>query len=261
MAWLERYVISQADSVLFTSDHTLEAYRQAYPEMKTKGVVLYNGVEESDFVAPSDTSVPFVFTYVGTLHGFQAAQIELFLRAFALAARSENELAESEIRICGYRPIMLDSHISNVAHELGIEHRVKRWGTVPHSMAVSLMKSRGLLLVFAGRSLFTRPSKISDYLAVQRPILGLAAEESETAHHVLRFGHWLYAGNSPEELAGVITRIWQTHRNDGPAPEEFPFPYPHPLNWRTIALTLAAVLDRICNVDASDAVGCTDAAR
>lgn len=253
IARLEAYAISQADSVLFTSDHTLEAYRQAYPEVKTRGVVLYNGVEESDFVAPPNTSVPFAFTYVGSLHGFQTAQVGLFLRAFALAARSEKEFAASEVRIYGHRSGTLDTYISSLAHELGIEERVRRCGTVPHSMAVSLMKSRGVLLAFAGSSRFTRLSKISDYLAVQRPILALAAEDSETAHHVGRFGHWLYPGNSPEELGEIITRIWQTHRNDGPAPTGFPFPYPHPLNWRTTAFGLAAILDRLCTARAGDA--------
>jgi hypothetical protein len=91
--------------------------------------------------------------------------------------------------------------------------------------------------------------------------LALAAEDSETASHVRRFGHWLYAGTSAEELARIITSMWKAHRNDGPASEEFPFPYPHPLNWRTMAFALGAILDRLSGTGASDAAACANAAR
>jgi hypothetical protein len=247
MAWLERYVVKRADVILFTSNLTHEAYRVAYPEVQKKGIVLYNGVEESDFESPSDTSVPFAFTYVGTLHAYQSQQIDLFLRAFALAVRKESGLAASRMRICGQRPTVLDGRIEQLARAAGIDRLVVRQDRVPHSLAVSLMKSRGVLLVFSGASRLVRPSKISDYLAARRPILALAADDSETASHVQGSGHSLYSGDSPEELADIITRLWQWHRNDDAAAGGFPFRHPHPLHWRTTALALAEILDRLTN--------------
>lgn len=245
LAQLERHVISRADAVLFTSDYTFERYRRIYPEVEVKGVVAYNGAEESDFLSPPDTSVPYAFTYVGTLHEYQREQLGLFLRAFALSVRREKGLAASQVRIYGHRPEGLDHYIESVTREAGIEDKVTRGGTIQHSLAVSLMKGRGVLLVFSGESRFTRPSKISDYLAVQRPILALGTEDSETARHVREFGHWLYSGSSAEELAGLIMYLWRLHQHDEPPPDTFPFPYPHPLNWRTAARTLAETLDRL----------------
>jgi glycosyltransferase involved in cell wall biosynthesis len=253
MARLERYAISRADAVLFTSEYTCEAYCRAYPEAQAKVAVLYNGVEESDFLSPSDWSVPFAFTYVGTLHEFQVQQVGLFLRAFAVAAKIEPDLAVSRVRICGHRPRAFRDHIEGLVRELQISELVTCQGPIPHTVGVSLMKSPGALLVFSGNSRFMRPSKISDYLVVQRPILALAPEDSETARQIRRFGHRLYSGSSPEELAKVIRGVWRAHRQDGAPPDSFPFPYPHPLHWRTTAFGVAAILDRFCRSDASGA--------
>jgi len=200
-------------------------------------------------VSPPDTSAGFAFTYIGTIHEFQTQSVDLFLRAFALVVRKETALAACRVRICGQRSLAMNRHIETIARELGIEQLVTWQGVIPHSLAVALMKSRGVLLVFSGSSRFMRPSKISDYLASQRPILALAAEDSETARHIRRFDHYLYSGSSPEELAEILTRMWRVHQNDDYPPESFPFPYPHPLHWRTMTMAVASILDRLCDRD------------
>jgi hypothetical protein len=149
--------------------------------------------------------------------------------------------------IWGQRSASIDAAIGEVARELGIEGRVRREGVVPHTRAVSILKGSGVLVLFAGTSLFIRPTKLSDYLAALRPILALAPQGSEAAQHIERNGQALYTGESAQELAAVIRRLWRAHSPERAPDQHFPFPHPHPLNWKTSSAQLAATLDKLCD--------------
>jgi hypothetical protein len=210
--------------------------------------VLYNGVEEADFVGPSEAVPGFVFTYVGTLHEYQREQVTLFLRAFGLARQREAELSPSLVRICGHRPASLDEAIGRAASESNVEAQLWREGGVPHRRAMALLKGADILLLFAGTSLFIRPSKLSEYLATRRPILALATAGSEAATQLERAGQTVYVGDSPAELAGAVVRLWRDHRADRAQVRPFPYPYPHPLNWKSSAAAVASTLNRLCGI-------------
>lgn len=245
LEFLERHCLARAASVLFTSDYTLSSYSNAYPEISARSTVLYNGVEEPDFGGSPEPAPSFAFTYVGTLHEYQREQFALFVRAFGLALRQEPGMSACQVRVCGHRPAYVDAEIERVAREVMIADNLVREAAVPHRRAMALLKGTSVLLLFAGTSLFVRPSKLSEYLATDRPILALAPAGSEAATHVERFGHALYAGNSPDELAALIVRLWTAHRAGRPIEGTFPFPYPHPLNWKSSSAALASTLDRL----------------
>ncbi len=189
LARLEAIALRNADEVLFTSDRTLQAYRSVYPELGSRGRVLYNGVDERDFDGPPDDHAGFALTYVGTLHHYQLSQAELVLRAFARLSH-ESPSDGLILRFFGHRAAPLDARLRSLAEELGVADRVVLEGPIPHARAISLMRARGVQLLFAGSSRFIRLTKISDCLATGRPLLALAASDSETAAHVRAGGSY-----------------------------------------------------------------------
>jgi hypothetical protein len=248
LALLERRSLAAAGAVLFTSDYTMRAYAQAYRDLEKRSVVLYNGAEESDFVSPAEASPGFVFTYVGTLHEYQREQVALFLRAFSLARQQEADLAPSLVRICGQRPAYLDAAIARVASETSVEAQLRCEPVVPHRRAMALLKGADILVLFAGTSLFIRPSKLSEYLTTGRPVLALATRGGEAATQVERAGQTVYDGDSPDELAAVVVRLWRDHRAERHQDRPFPYPYPHALNWKSAAAVVASTLNRLCGM-------------
>jgi glycosyltransferase involved in cell wall biosynthesis len=241
---LEAQVVNGSDHLLFTSETTRDAYERTYPGVGARSTLLYNGVEESDFLPAADRSCPFALTYVGTLHPFQSGQAAVLVKAYGIALSLEPGFAASQLRLFGHRPAMLDALVTETARAAGAAAHLRLGGVIPHREAVSLVKSRGLVLVLAGESAFTRPSKISEALAAGRPILALAADASETARSVRPFGHLVYSGADPDELARLILAVWARHRADPEGAPPFPFPVPHPLNWRTACRGLAQILSK-----------------
>jgi hypothetical protein len=204
--------------------------------------IVFNGVEEEDFsVAPRNFGSA-TLAYVGTLHLFQFDQLALLFRAFARAGERRPELRAARLFIAGHRPAQLDRQLAELAEALAIRDRVTLHDQVPHSDSVAITKGADLLLLFDGGTPFIRFSKISDYAAVERPILGLVVDGGETARHLRELGHSVYGGSSPDELAQLLADVWKALPRRETA-RTFPFPFPHPLNWKTAAQQLAELLD------------------
>lgn len=255
---MERTVLRCADRVLFTSDRTNQAYSQAFPGIEEKSRVLLNGADEEDFVSPQDETSELCFTHVGTLHEFQMWQAELLLRAFATARREKRSgIRNARVRFYGHMPEPLRRQLLAVAAAEGIAQQVEVGGAIHHDRAVALMRGEGVVLMFAGRSLLTRLSKITDALVVGRPMLAFALAESETARHVRDGGGAVYSGDAPHSLADVLDEMARHPLARARLATSFPFPYPHPLHWRSMARAVAADLDNLtgCHQDAKGARG------
>ena len=240
---MESWVLRTSAHVLFTSDTTRAEYCRVFPFLAEKSSVLYNGAEREDFRAVADQSLPFAFNYVGTLHPFQCEQVVLFLRGYREALARQPGISVSRIRFFGHRAPAVEAILGSLVLELGLSDQVILGGIIGHDLAVAIMKSRGVNLLFAGQSLLTRLSKISDALAVCRPMLAFALSESETAHHVRRAGQTSYGGAESAEVADLLIRLWSRHRCDPPdAPDAFPFDENDALHWKASAMALDRIL-------------------
>jgi hypothetical protein len=205
-------------------------------------VLVFNGVEEADFTISERRFSSFTFVHVGTLHPFQFDQLALFLRALAAGSGRDQALKLARVVIAGHRPPAFDSDLMDLAGSLGIRDRIDLHTSIAHSEAVALMKGANVLLLFDGGTPFTRLSKVSEYAAAQRPVLGLTVEGGENARNLRELGQVAYCGTSHEDLAQILIARseWRTAPSEHRA---FPFPFPHPLNWKTAAKQLAEHLD------------------
>jgi hypothetical protein len=239
---MERWSLGRADRVAFTSDYTCAAYLREYPKLIDRASVLYNGVEEVDFDLPPDESVSGDFVYLGTLHEYQLPQALLTIEAFAAALRSEPQLQGACLRFMGHRSSRVDAALAARAAAHGAADRVRLEGAKPHRRAMAILRGARVLPLFAGQSRFTRLSKVSECLAAGRPVLALAAADSETAAHVGAAGQSFYAGSSGSELAEVLRHLWCERR---PLGAPFPFPQTHAFHWHSTVRGFALELDEL----------------
>jgi hypothetical protein len=207
--------------------------------------LVVNGIDSEAFETPARSLGGFSFVYVGTLHEFQIADVELFLESLARARQLEPALATSLVYLAGYRSNRIEARLRERARRLGLESGLISAGMLPRPDATAVVKGAGVLLLFAGSNHFTRLSKLSDYAAAQRPIIALAAANSETARCVRELDQSVYSGSSADALAELIVQVFRQNRARPPTDSTFPFPFPHPLNWQTGAKQLAELLDRL----------------
>jgi hypothetical protein len=243
LAALERYVVNRADLVLFTSDYTQAAYCRQYPSVARRSLVLYNGVDEDDFDGAVPSASSFTFTYTGSIHEYQHAQVRLFLEAFAAGSALDPSLASARVHFIGPRPAATEGWLSTLVNDLGIHERVILDTVVRHRKAMEAVRSAGALLLFAGDNRFIHLSKISPYLAAERPILAFAVSDSESGRHVREAGHVVFDGTTVEELVPILRTL--AHAGPGQPSGRLQIAHPHPLHWRTAAMRLGRELDRL----------------
>ncbi len=237
---IERFCLSRALLTSFTSDPTHAAYAAAYPGLADRFLVAYNGIDERDFDVAPERGAGFQSVYIGTLHEYQLPDLETFLEGFALA-RAEGKLSEGTFIVAGYRSPAVDGALTARIRELGLSSVVELMPAIEHRRAMALMKGADVILMLTGENRFTRLSKVSDGLAVGKPLLGLAPEGSETATHLRAQGHRVIAEPSATEVARALVEL---RAAPVPAGGEFPFPYPHKLHWRSTATALIERIDR-----------------
>jgi glycosyltransferase involved in cell wall biosynthesis len=240
---IERFCLSHSDLVVFTSTFTRNRYCHSYPFLKTRSVVILNGAEEEDFVAPPQRQEAYTFTYIGSLHEFQLPQLGLFLRALREGSQRSSVLAASRVLIAGSRGSQADAWLRSQIVAEGLLELTTLLGDVRHEEAVAFLKGSGAILLFVGENCYPRLTKVTDAAAVKRPVLAFASEGAETALHIRTLGQIVYSGTSAVEVATLLESL----ATDGWSPPDgkFPFPYPHHLNWRAAAKHLASLLDRL----------------
>jgi glycosyltransferase involved in cell wall biosynthesis len=241
---LERLVLGGASAVLFTSAYTMQAYRSQYPGLGARAHLILNGFDPADFTDDGPALVPPTVAHVGTVHDYQWHQVQLLLNAFAKAVAKGGLPNETNLVFIGPIGGMLGRLFDKTINDLGLRGRAFRIGAVPHDQAVRWMRGSRVLLLVSGESRHIRLSKISEYLAARRPLLALAARDSETALAVTEHGGLVLDDPTIDAVAvGLAKQYCAASSPLAGGPDLMA--HPHPLNRITEASQLAGVLDGV----------------
>jgi glycosyltransferase involved in cell wall biosynthesis len=227
---LERLVISRADAVT-AATAPLADYLQTRNASRPV-VHLTNGFDPALVAAASDEHGTldlgrFSLVYTGT-GGLDGKDPRPFLRALQIALAEQPTLSDKlEVVFAG---TFTDAEVAamNAAPLRGV---VRTLGHVPHSRSLGLQQAAdGLLLITSVQKSHVATSKIYEYLAARKPILGLA---DRNAASVLLAGAGPHALAAPEDdgqiLAALRTYLdrWMVRRE--PFESDFdlePFTFP-----------------------------------
>jgi glycosyltransferase involved in cell wall biosynthesis len=243
----ERWVLGRSSAVVFTSGATRALYVDKYPEIEGKSYLIYNGADPEDFLGEVRAPERPTVAHVGTLHDFQADQVEFFLRGFGTALRTRAIPPDTEVVLAGAIGLRLRSRLERVLKDVGIVTSVRLAGFLPHQEAIQVMRGSRLLLLFAGEGRhYFRLSKISEYLAAGSAILAFAPDESDTAEEVRLYRGRVLSEPSEEKLEAELILALSGHSRNYREPREIG--HPHPLNRRTGAQSLGEILDCVAAV-------------
>ena len=210
---MESRVMHQADSVVFVTDEAADLVMRKYPrELRQKVAVVPHGYDvatlkgsphENHGSTHEDSgSSPLRVVYTGRFYdGLRTP--ETLLRAVATLNAEQPLAGVLDIAFVG--PFV--TGFERQARSLGVERVVRFQDRVPAGDAQSIAASADVLLVVDaptdGPSPFL-PSKLVDYLAFRKPILGITPHDGASASLLRRIGGSIA---SPDDEAAVLTVV------------------------------------------------------
>lgn len=178
----ERECFFNADMTSFTTIETLTYYRNKYPELEKRFFVAPNVYDKSDVVQNPVmfTNDKLICLHSGNLYG--ARTIKPLIDALRLA--DEATLNNLELQLAGN----MDEYNKRVIDESGLRC-VKYFGAVSASESYALQRKSDVLISIdkpAQQEVdkILLPSKIQDYIAARKFIVGITAEASSTYNTV-----------------------------------------------------------------------------
>jgi glycosyltransferase involved in cell wall biosynthesis len=209
---MEADVIRTATALIFVNVQTAARVMRKYPAAwQAKVHVVPHGFDPTDRPPPSPGPAggPLHLVYTGRFYqGIRTP--ETLLRALA-ALRNRRPLAD-EVRVTFVGPPELEH--AQLASRLGLDDVVEFIGRVPFAESRRVAASADVLLVIdatADDSLFL-PSKLIDYLPLEKPILGLTPAAGATADLLRALDQPIASPDDEAAIAAAIEMLVDKRR-------------------------------------------------
>lgn len=191
---------------------------------------------------------PIDFTTIGYFGEFYHARtpVPLF-DAVALIQRRIGRDSPLALRLVGDVTRFGEISVTEMLAARGLSERAHVSGRVPHTKAIEMMRSSGVLWMLAQNQPRQVPNKLYEYLAAGRPILAWVDDEGESAR-ILRDvgGHFLVTEHhTPDEITSIVAAALDA------APSWTP-PHPERLKAYASSSQLAKVVELISAVVAEE---------
>lgn len=231
-ARVERIICSEADVAVWFTDQALASARARHPQLGARGKVLLPGIDPPFQILPPYAPGPkFIIGHFGSLSATRnllpiidaleslkthrpelVVDIELHVYGGPLDAESAERLARSPVR-------------NNVRH-FGRLEADPATGLSGRERVLYRMRSVDVLLLLHGEEPICEeyiPSKLYEYLWMQRPILATVHRNSQMAEMLRREGHVAVLTGAPGQrsdetsqiLAGELANLYHRWRAAG----------------------------------------------
>lgn len=166
---IERFAIKHAKTVINVTNQATKMYKDEYTTFSEKFVTITNGFDSDDFkdIKPLNIS-KFDIVYSGKFGSFR--DVRPFMKAFSEKIK-EHHLNPEDIRFVWIGKE--EKHIVNIIKEMKLEAFVKMLGYLPYRKNLQYIKGAKIALLIAGEHPYEPTTKIFDYMALQRNILGI----------------------------------------------------------------------------------------
>lgn len=209
--WLESKVVSEADSIVSTTDGTTRYFKSILPAREhNKCCTIPNGFDEDDFKSLSsqeyrkprkDSRIDII--YAGTLYANRNPE-PFFAALRKLIDVGQISEGSVDIQLIGDCLSFRGVSVPGLVEQYGLLNTVQIIGRVPYRECLDRMANASALLLFAQGQSDQIPGKVFDYLRINRPIFALA-ENGETRKILEPFANAFVA--DPTSLEDIATRF------------------------------------------------------
>ncbi len=231
---IERQICTDADIAIWFTDQALASARARHPQLGDKGKMMLPGIDRPfDALPPYTPGAKFVVGHFGSLSATRS--MVPFVKALELLKNRRPELlAQTELHIYGGS---IDAPAAELLAHSPVREQVRQFGRIEADPATGLsgrdqilhrMRGVDVLLLLHGEDPLCEeyiPSKLYEYLWMQRPILSIVHRNPQMAamirgegHHVVETGQAM--GDSEpnavaQPLAATLEQLYACWRDQG----------------------------------------------
>jgi len=212
---LESLVIQHADAITFASGYIKEMFVKKYTKLVAKkSFVAPNCYDASIYPAYQEKkgrTAKFTLTYTGKFYGIRSPAP--LLQALKIILETSPSISqEIQVLIVGE----LDAEYRALISKLGVEKIVSVVEMVPYHESLEYMSDADVLLLVdapsEGPSVFL-PSKLLDYIALNKPILGITPLEGASADVIRAAGGIVVSPHDVKGIAAQIQRLYKRYQS------------------------------------------------
>lgn len=208
---IEERAVGHASASIFTTPSAARLYRERYPSMADRIMVLENGYDEETFVCaeqtcPREAITPGTITLLhsGIVYPEERDPTQLFAALQQLKNSGALNSAPLQVR---FRAPVHDELLAKLADTYGVADLIEICPPIPYKEALSeMLRADGLLILQAANCNEQIPAKIYEYLRARRPILGLTDPRGDTAGLLRDAGQpWVAPLDSAPAIAALLS--------------------------------------------------------
>lgn len=195
---IERQICTDADIAIWFTDQALASARARHPQLGDKGKMMLPGIDRPfDTLPPYKPGAKFVVGHFGSLSATRS--MVPFVKALELLkSRRPELLAQTELHIYGGS---IDAPAAELLAHSPVREQVRQHGRIEADPATGLsgrdqilhrMRGVDVLLLLHGEDPLCEeyiPSKLYEYLWMQRPILSIVHRNPQMAAMIRDEGH------------------------------------------------------------------------
>jgi hypothetical protein len=241
---IERQICTDADIAIWFTDQALASARARHPQLGDRGKMMLPGIDKPfDALPPYTPGAKFVVGHFGSLSATRS--MLPFIKALELLkSRRPELLAQTELHIYGGS---IDAPAAELLAHSPVREQVRQFGRIEADPATGLsgrdqilhrMRGVDVLLLLHGEDPLCEeyiPSKLYEYLWMQRPILSIVHRNPQMAAMIRGEGHSVVEtgrsmGDSGHDavaqpLAGELEQLYELWRSKGLPDSGYGSPY------------------------------------
>jgi glycosyltransferase involved in cell wall biosynthesis len=229
-AYLERKVVETANIVVTNTQSLKDEFTVRFPRQSaSKFVVLLNGFDPEDGQIIKDRRADprkFTITHTGFLYGKRDPRF--FLEAIASLIETQR-VDRQKIDVCLVGSVELPYDLIGYLREHRLDDVVRLVAHVPYQESLQYLANSDALLLLQPGTTTQVPSKLFEYIALDKPILAISPRDGATSRLVRE--NYLGAVAVAEDVAEIASaveplyRAWSqgpdARRTNGQAREKF----------------------------------------
>ncbi|MFQ5728833.1 MAG: glycosyltransferase [Waddliaceae bacterium] len=206
--YLEKWVVSNADKVIFVTSELKNDFIKCYPNLpSSKFHVFTNGYDPENKITDTKrivrNSERFFFTHTGTLYKKRDPS-QLIHAVKVLIERHDYLRGRIGIRFIGTISQEL-SHVLDLVRQLRLQEMIEFLPAVSYRKSLEYMESSNALILLQPGTHLQIPAKLYDYICFDKPILAVGQKKS-AVENVIKdsLGHFVDNESIEDIINGLI---------------------------------------------------------
>jgi glycosyltransferase involved in cell wall biosynthesis len=215
---MEKKVVENADIVVSNTDFLKDEFIARFPWLqKNKFVVLLNGFDPDDIqMSTLKRREPdkFIIIHAGFLYGKRDPRS--FLEAIAMLIQSQR-IDRQKIRLWLVGSVELPYDLAGYVDASGLQEVVRLITHVPYQESLQYLASADALVLLQPGTTTQVPSKLFEYIALNKPILAISPSDGATSRLVHENSLGIFAeADNVDQIASAIEQLYrQWHLGPG----------------------------------------------